>query len=85
MRLDAAAEQALRTLTSSGATRSEVVRGAHIELGRAERHRAELVAEVRALEADPVDQAEQRAVASFMVSIGDGPAADVEATHHHAR
>lgn len=68
MRLDAAAEQALRLLTSSGATRSEVVRGALIELGRAERRRAGLVAEVRALEADPVDQAEQRVVAALMAS-----------------
>ena len=69
VRLDAEAEQALRTLEAAGLTRSEAIREALVQAARRLRRRAELAAEVAALEADPGDAAEMQAVSELMESL----------------
>ena len=69
VRLDAEAEQALRTLEAAGLTRSEAIREALVQAARRLRRRAELAAEVAALEADPGDAAEMQAVSALMESL----------------
>ena len=66
VRLDQESERALRFLTASGASRSEVVRAALVGLERQGRRRAELAEEVRTLDADPDDRVEQFAVMALM-------------------
>jgi Arc/MetJ-type ribon-helix-helix transcriptional regulator len=69
VRLDDDAERALRTLESSGMSRSEAIRSALIESARRLRRSCELAAEVAALEADDADREEMLAVATLMVSL----------------
>ena len=69
VRLDQEAEQALRMLQASGLSRSEAIRTALLESARRVRLRAELAAEVAALEADEHDRAEMLAVAEVMESL----------------
>lgn len=66
VRLDAEAQRALARLEATGLTRSQAIRRSLIEAaGRLER-RAELAAEVAALEADEADRAEMVEVAALM-------------------
>jgi hypothetical protein len=69
VRLDDEAERALRSLEASGVSRSEAIRSALIESSRRLRRRAELAAEVAALEADDADREEMLAVAGLMESL----------------
>jgi hypothetical protein len=69
VRLDDEAERALRSLEASGLSRSEAIRSALIESARRLRRRAELAAEVAALEADDADREEMLAVAGLMESL----------------
>jgi Arc/MetJ-type ribon-helix-helix transcriptional regulator len=68
VRLDDRAEQALRTLEASGLSRSEAIRSALIHSAQRLRRRAELAAEVAALEADQADREEMLSVAQMMES-----------------
>ena len=69
VRLDEGAERALRALESAGMSRSEAIRSALIESARRLRRSSEIVAEVRALEADDDDRGEMLAVAGLMESL----------------
>jgi antitoxin component of RelBE/YafQ-DinJ toxin-antitoxin module len=69
VRLDEAAERALRSLEAAGMTRSEAVRTALIESARRRCERSELAAEAAALEADEVDREEMLSVAALMESL----------------
>lgn len=69
VRLDDAAERALRLLEASGMSRSEAIRSALIHAAQRMRRRAELAAEVAALEANPADREEMRAVADLMEAL----------------
>ena len=66
VRLDDDAERALAQLEATGLSRSEAIRRALIEEASRQRRSAALAAEVAALESDPADRAEMRAVAEFM-------------------
>lgn len=66
VRLDDEAERALRLLEASGLSRSEAVRTALIAAADRLRRRADLAAEVAALEADEADRGEMLAVAALM-------------------
>jgi Arc/MetJ-type ribon-helix-helix transcriptional regulator len=69
VRLDAAAEQALRTLEATGLSRSDAIRAALVESAQRLRRRPELAAEVAALEADHVDREEMSSVAALMEAL----------------
>lgn len=69
VRLDDEATRALRALEAAGMSRSEAIRAALIESARRLRRRAEIAAEVAALEADAADRAEMLDVAGFMESM----------------
>jgi Arc/MetJ-type ribon-helix-helix transcriptional regulator len=69
VRLDDAAEQALRALEASGMSRSEAIRSSLIAAARRLRERSALAAEVAALEADEADRDEMLAVADLMESL----------------
>lgn len=69
VRLDDAAERALRLLEAAGMSRSEAIRSALIHAAQRMRRRAELAAEVAALEANPADREEMRAVADLMEAL----------------
>lgn len=69
VRLDDAAERALRVLEASGMSRSEAIRTSLIASARRLRQRSTLAAEVSALEADEADREEMVAVAELMESI----------------
>ncbi|MGH9152846.1 MAG: hypothetical protein ACRD03_10710 [Acidimicrobiales bacterium] len=69
VRLDDEAERALRSLEAAGMTRSEAIRTALIDSARRLRQRAELAAEVAALEADAADRSEMLSVAALMESL----------------
>lgn len=69
VRLDAAAERALRSLEAAGLSRSEAIRSALIESASRLRRSSELAAEVAELEADEVDREEMLAVAGLMESL----------------
>lgn len=69
VRLDAAAERALRSLEAAGLSRSEAIRSALIESANRLRRSSELAAEVAELEADEVDREEMLAVAGLMESL----------------
>lgn len=69
VRLDEEAERALRSLEAAGMSRSEAIRSALVDSARRLQRRSELAAEAAALEADDVDRAEMRAVASMMESL----------------
>lgn len=69
VRLDAEAEQALRTLEAAGMSRSEAIRSSLISSARRLRARSALAAEVAALEADDHDRDEMVAVAALMESL----------------
>ena len=66
VRLDEESERALRTLESSGLTRSDAIRSALVSSAARLRRRSALAAEVAALEADAADRAEMLAVAEMM-------------------
>jgi Arc/MetJ-type ribon-helix-helix transcriptional regulator len=66
VRLDDEAERALAQLEASGLSRSEAIRRALIEAANRQRRSTALAAEAAALESDPDDRAEMRAVAEFM-------------------
>jgi len=68
VRLDDEAERALRTLESSGLTRSEAIRSSLLASAARLRRGGALAAEVAALEADETDREEMLAVASLMES-----------------
>ena len=69
VRLDDAAERALRTLEASGMSRSDAIRYALVEAAARRHGRAELAAEVARLELDDVDRSEMLAVAELMESM----------------
>ena len=69
VRLDDAAERALRTLEASGMSRSDAIRYALVEAAARRRGRAELAAEVARLELDDADRSEMLAVAELMESM----------------
>ena len=66
VRLDEDAERALRTLESTGLSRSAAIRHALLEAALNLRRRELLADEVRLLEADEVDRAEMIEVAAMM-------------------
>ncbi len=66
VRLDEDAERALRTLESTGLSRSAAIRHALLEAALNLRRRELLAEEVRRLEADEVDRAEMIEVAAMM-------------------
>jgi len=69
VRLDEEAQRALRALEASGLSRSEAIRSALIYSAHRLRRRADLAAEVAALEADDADRREMLAVAGLMESL----------------
>jgi hypothetical protein len=69
VRLDDEAERALRALEAAGLSRSEAIRSSLVDAARRLHQRAELAAEVAALEADAADREEMLAVASLMESL----------------
>ena len=69
VRLDDEAERALRTLESSGLTRSEAIRSALLSSAARLRRGRDLADEAAALEADEADREEMLAVASLMESL----------------
>lgn len=69
VRLDDEAAGALRALEATGLSRSEAIRSALLESARRLRSRADLAAEVAALEADEDDREEMLAVAALMESL----------------
>ncbi|TMD72962.1 MAG: hypothetical protein E6I81_06225 [Chloroflexi bacterium] len=68
IRLDEAAQEALRSLTGSGRSQSEAVREAIVELARRSR-RGDLAAEAKQLSADREDRMEKARVARLMESL----------------
>lgn len=69
VRLDPAAEKALRRLEATGKTRSEAIRDALVAAAeRLHRHDA-LTAEIAALNEDEADRREMQSVASLMESL----------------
>lgn len=69
VRLDEEAERALQMLEAAGLSRSEAIREALVESARRLRRRAELAAEVKALDGDDGDRQEMLAVAELMESL----------------
>ena len=69
VRLDDEAERALRTLESSGLTRSEAIRSALLHSAARLRRGRDLAEEAAALEDDETDREEMLAVASLMESL----------------
>lgn len=69
VRLDPEAMRALAQLESTGLSRSEAIRRAILDSAGRLRRRAELAAEVAALEADEEDRREMLEVADFMESM----------------
>jgi Arc/MetJ-type ribon-helix-helix transcriptional regulator len=69
VRLDDESERALRALEASGLSRSEAIRSSLVHAARRLRRRAELAAEVAALEADTADREEMSSVAVLMESL----------------
>jgi Arc/MetJ-type ribon-helix-helix transcriptional regulator len=69
VRLDDDADRALRTLEASGMSRSEAIRFSLIASARRMHRRAELAAEMAALESDEVDRGEMLTVAGLMESL----------------
>ena len=69
VRLDDAAERALRILEASGLTTSEAIRSSLLASAERLNRRRVLVEEVAALEADQQDRAEMLSVASLMESM----------------
>ncbi|MEA2129076.1 MAG: hypothetical protein QOJ85_1967 [Solirubrobacteraceae bacterium] len=74
VRLDDAADDALRVLRTGGLTDSEAVRAALREAGERRRTRAALAAEAAALAADRDDRAEARRVRELMAELAPDPA-----------
>jgi Arc/MetJ-type ribon-helix-helix transcriptional regulator len=69
VRLDDAAERALRMLEAAGLSRSDAIRSALIESAQRLQRRSEVAAEAAALEADDTDRREMLAVAGLMESL----------------
>lgn len=69
VRLDDETVRALDLLSATGQSRSEVIRNSILASARRLRERADLAAEVAALEADDADRDEMRAVAELMESL----------------
>jgi antitoxin component of RelBE/YafQ-DinJ toxin-antitoxin module len=69
VRLDDAAEQALRVLNACGMSNSDAIRSSLVESARRVRRSTELAKEVAALEADDGDRAEMLQVAALMESM----------------
>jgi Arc/MetJ-type ribon-helix-helix transcriptional regulator len=68
IRLNEEAQEALRSFTTSGRSRSEAVREALVELA-ARRRGADLAAEAERLSANPDDRAEKAVIAEPMESM----------------
>lgn len=68
IRLDQSAQEALRVLTGSGRSQSDVVREAIVELAR-RGQRGDLVAEATRLSVDRADRTEKARVARLMESL----------------
>ena len=71
VRLDDDAERALALLEATGLSRSEAIRRALVEEASRQRRSSTLAAEAAALESDPADRDEMRAVAEFMGVLDD--------------
>jgi Arc/MetJ-type ribon-helix-helix transcriptional regulator len=69
VRLDDEAERALRALEATGLSRSDAIRSSLVDAASRLRRRAELAAEVSALEADDDDREEMLAVAGLMEAL----------------
>jgi hypothetical protein len=69
VRLDDAAQRALRTLEAAGMSRSEAIRSSLIASADRLRRRSVLAAEAAALESDDTDRDEMLAVAELMESL----------------
>lgn len=69
VRIDEEVQRALATLEAAGLTRSQAVRKSILDAARALQCREQLREEVRALDADEIDQAEMLEVASLMESL----------------
>lgn len=69
VRLDEEAQRALRKLEATGLTRSQAIRSALIDTAERMQRRAELRAEMQALEADALDREEMLEVAGLMESL----------------
>jgi len=69
VRLDDAAERALRRLEATGLSRSEAIRSALVMAAERLRDRESLAAEAAALEADEADRQEMAEVAALMESL----------------
>ncbi len=69
VRLDGAAEQALRSLEATGLSRSEAIRTALVQAAQVLRRHDKLAAESAELKADETDRAEMQAVAELMKSL----------------
>ena len=69
VRLDPEAMRALAQLEATGMSRSEAIRRALLDSASRLRRRADLAAEVAALEADEADRREMLEVAAFMESM----------------
>jgi Arc/MetJ-type ribon-helix-helix transcriptional regulator len=70
VRLDEAAERALRSLMRNGRSRSEAIREALVETATRRRAR-HLAAEARRVAADPQDRAEMAELLEFMEGLDD--------------
>jgi hypothetical protein len=66
VRLDDEALRALAQLETTGLSRSAAIRAALVAAAARLQDRRALASEVAGLEADPIDQAEMRAVAAMM-------------------
>ena len=66
VRLDDESERALRRLEDSGLSRSEAIRRALIATARRSERRRAMAEELRALDDDPIDVAERRAITELM-------------------
>lgn len=69
VRLDEEVQRALRTLETSGLSRSEAIRKAILDAAAALRRKDALRAEVAALEAEDDDRREMEEVAALMESL----------------
>lgn len=69
VRLDEETSRALRTLEASGISRSVAIRAAILQSADRLKRRADLAAEVAALEADEADREEMQLVADLMESL----------------
>lgn len=69
VRLDDAADRALRTLEASGLSQSEAIRSSLLASAERLRRKRAVAQEAAALEADEADRAEMQSVAALMESL----------------